>query len=197
MAVLYGDQLAAAVLSRLRAAAAGTTPPLAGIYIPPTRQQEIPADTLAAAYCLCPSTRGAGRSKLSPEIEDSVTLHIDGFVAQGRSATTDLDQATGGVMQAILDLLLEDETFIGRPPLCSLPFGWVESVNTDKQEPPTGKDALERDIVEFRIELVLAGIRTVYTPTPGVPLQTITTTANLPGAAGPTPVVQQFNPPQS
>jgi hypothetical protein len=163
--VFFADALAGAALSRLRAGTAAGHP-LAGVYVPDTRHQQVPAGTLKALFCYASSERGQGVGRSLPQLSLTDTLHIDGFVAQGRESPTDLDQAVGTLVQAVLDLLLQDTTFLAL-------FGWVDGVNVEKQDVVTGKDAEEYDIVEFRIELELGGGETTYTPVYTTPLQII------------------------
>ena len=191
--LLYADMLCAAALTRLRAATA-TGQPLAGVYIPPTRHQAVPKDVLSAFTCYSPSQDGAGRSCNVPRLALTCTLHIDGFVAQGRGSTTDLDQAVSTLQNAILAVLLQDTSFLAL-------FGFVERVNASKADVPTGKEAEEYDIVEFKLELVLAGAFTQFDPNYAAPVSSPMTdvyvTPSVPGSSGtPVPVPADNQPAQ-
>jgi hypothetical protein len=183
-AVFRADFLAGAALSRLRAGTAAGQP-LQGVYIGPTRHQQVPPGTLSALFCYAPRERGQGISRSLPQLVITDTLYIDGFVAQGRESPTDLDQAVGTLVQAVLDLLLQDTTFLAL-------YGWVDGVNVEKQDVTTGKDAEEYDIVEFRIELELGGGQTTYTPVYTTPLTTIDVKTTI----GDVTIEEQINLPQ-
>jgi hypothetical protein len=179
--VFYAETLAGAALARLRFA---TSPgqPLDGVYIPPTRHQQVPPGTLSALTCYASSERGQGNNKSVPVLVLVDTLNIVGYVAQGREAATDLDQSVGKLIQAVLNLLLEDATFLAL-------FAYVEAVNVEKEDDLTGKDAQEYDKVDFRIELELAGGQTEYTPVYTTPLRLIDVQATI----GDVTVEQQVN----
>lgn len=166
--VLFGEFLAQQALMRLRAAiaAAANGTPLKDIYVPETRHQEVPKGTLRALTLHFAGERGAGLSKHLPQLELIDTLHVNGFIAQGREEAVDLDQAVGELVQAVLDTLLEDTTFLQL-------FGWVEEVNLDKTDVAIGHEGTEYDTVIFTIVLELAGGQTTYTPMAGVPLQIV------------------------
>jgi hypothetical protein len=61
------------------------------------------------------------------------------------------------LVQAVLDLLLEDPTFLKL-------FGWVESFNVEKEDMPAGKDGIRFDALFFRIELEFASSQIRHTP---------------------------------
>jgi len=163
--MLYGEILAQAALTLLRAAASAMAAPLAGTFVPDRRYQEWPDGTLKALYCFSPSEAGQGRSQALPEFLLTHTIHIEGMLAQGREETTDLDVAVATFAQAILDLLLGDATFLGL-------FGWVESYSFDKEDVTTGRDATRYDEIRFRLSLELAGADAIYTPASDGPLVT-------------------------
>lgn len=165
--VIFGETLAIAGLALLRTAIgnASVGDPLHGVYIPPIRFQEIPDGTLKALTLHFAGERGAGVSRSLPELELADSLHINGFVAQGREEATDLDTVTGQLIQAALDTLLEDESFLTPP-------AWIEGVNVEKHDATVAKDATRFDAVVFSIEIDIQGGHTFYTPSPPTaPLQ--------------------------
>ena len=164
LTVAFAEVLADAALSRLRAAtAAGGR--LQGVYIPPTRQQEVPAGTLSSLYCSAVGERGEGKNQSLPQFMLTATLHIVGSVAQGRESPTNIDLAMGALVQTVFNVLLEDPTFLAL-------FAYVAAYNWEKSDPPTGKDAEEYDGLYFRIELELVQWA-AYTPVYNTPLQVI------------------------
>jgi hypothetical protein len=162
---LFGGFLGRQALARLRTAVTAAAPgtPLAGVYVRANRFQEYPDGTLKGLSCRFIEERGQGVNRQLPELEVTETIHINGFVAQGREDAADLDQLCEQVIQAVLDTLLEDSSFLQL-------FGWVEGVNAKKLDDSEGKDATEHDWIAFQIELELGGGHTDYKPTSGVPL---------------------------
>jgi hypothetical protein len=162
--VFYAETLADAAHARLVAAitASAAGDPLHGVIMPGTpdwqnRWQEVPDGTLAALTVHASGERGDGISRQLPEFQVTATLHFNGFLALGRDDPIDLDKAVGQLVRAILDLLLEDPTFLKL-------FGWVESRNVEKTDAMMGKDSTRYDMLIFHIELELAGAQTLYTP---------------------------------
>ncbi len=155
----FPDTLADAALDRMRIAVeyADAGSPFQNLFIPATRQRQIPAGTMSSAFCYAAGEAGQGISRQIPQFRITDRLNIDGFVAQGAEATTDLDQVVGKLARAILELLLQDTTFLEL-------FGWVITANWSKQDVSTGKEAKEFDTIEFRIEIEIGGGVTTYAP---------------------------------
>lgn len=164
--VFFADQLAAEALTRIKAGIAAAAPgdPLHGVFVPLSRWQEIPDGTLAALVVFSSGETGDGISHQLPEFQVVETIQIIGEALIGREDGLDLDQLVGQMIRAVLELLLEDPTFLKL-------FGWVASLNIEKQEIETGKDATFYDGLAFRIQLELAGAQTLYTPHAGTPFQ--------------------------
>jgi hypothetical protein len=163
--MVYAGTLAAAALSRLLAAvtAAADGDPLKGFVLPGMRQdwanrwQQVPVGILSAMTVHATGERSEGTSRQLPEFDVVASLHINGFVSLGREDGIDLDTLGLQVIAAVLDVLLEDSTFLQL-------FGWVENVDWKTEDAAADKNANQFDTLVFRIELELAGGLTLYTP---------------------------------
>lgn len=154
----FGETLAAEANARLRAAVAAAQDgdPLKGVALS-SRWQEIPHGALAWLECHFHEERGTGESFQLPVLALVNVLHINGYVAAGREDAVDLDTTAGQLMRRLLDLLLEDSTFLAL-------FAKVESVNSQKNDAKVGPEHSELDAIAFHIELELRGGQTFYTP---------------------------------
>src|SRR5260370_1029469 len=135
LTVAFAEVLADAALSRLRAAtAAGGR--LQGVYIPPTRQQEVPAGTLSSLYCSAVGERAEGKNQSLPQFMLTATLHIVGSVAQGRESPTNIDLSMGALVQTVFNVLLEVPTLLAL-------FAYVSASDQDMTYHPSSNDATD------------------------------------------------------